>query len=418
MKRIDAVLVGALLIGGCSAAPPGSGQATQVGETVAPATTVANVARATPPANEIQSTSTESTSPPSTKPPPATPSATPTHTPKPFSRAKPLPLPGLGGRIVWVNQWKDEEVLLGTVNSFDVLAGPIEKMWTDEFSVRRWSIAPRSNMTAYVTVRDGINVLMARRLMPEAKGTVVARSTMLDTTVAQAIWDQSGQNLVYAVHDFWGTENESRPCEYRVVDSSGQHDTAIWSGEKSEFPNTWSCGYEWYWEPGSERIALFEHPHESTYSKQVTTVGRNAKGAIGRLAVANESHARAQSADRVWIALLDSASYYAARFALSDHIYVDPDRWPGRSLVRLFNIQTGGLVDLGAWETDVGFTQPVWSPDGAWIAFAEPKGTFIDPTPMPSPNSTRSGYPSLNSSRVTSARGPFRSVRHDSVGHV
>jgi len=411
------LVVGVLLGNGCSAPDPRA-VATVVPPVAVPATpVVAMSGTAVPQSSVTRAAADASATRAQTAELTAEPTATPSPTLAVFSLAAPRPLPDLGGRIVWVEEREEQERQLGSVVSLELASGRRETLWEDALTLGHWAVAPTTGMAAYITDRDGRAALVVRELAHGAEATVVVLDEDEGTTLAGPSWHPNGRSLGYAVagsacYDL----NDSSPCAYRVVDAADGVDEAIWSGQRSAFPYACDCDFGWNWEPASSRVAVFEHPFESTFSRQLSLVESGSQAAIGRYDVANEFHARAQSADRVWIALVDSASYYGSLFPLSRLLGADPERWPGESRVRLFNIQTGGILDLGGWESAVGFTQPIWSPDGAWLAFAEPTGPFLDPTPVPtatghpSPMPTPMGYPPPQPAPdpVGSARGEFQ----------
>jgi len=316
-----------------------------------------------------------------------TPTFAPTATPSPAATRLPLsvaeqpPLPGLSGHIVW---WGIDES--GAMHDLDAEAWTHGVLWADVGlgHVWGWRVEPPAPEIVYSRDGDPGEQLVARALAPGAEPRLLATDGDRWTVLASPVWSADGDRLAFlrlGLSDYDGPAGDV--CEVHMVDRFGARDRVVWSGSARDPTRSFGCPDRIYWEPASGRIGMFEHAFEDPISRRFALLDQSGPDVVQPMDLQVESRAHAQSPDRIWLAILESASYYGMRYPFLDAMHVDEERWPGEARVRLLNLVNGGVLDIVRESTAVGFTWPVWAPDGTWLAFAQKTGTLAPATPGP-----------------------------------
>jgi hypothetical protein len=164
-------------------------------------------------------------------------------------------------------------------------------------------------------------------------------------------------------------------CEFHARDAAGRPPAVLWAGTWSDFAESADCPGLLAWHPPSGRILVAEYAFESPMSTRLSLLAGDGGGIVARPDIHLSWVGVAASPDGSQAAIVDSAAYRSAD-PFAALLFSYPDFPPDPARLRLFDLVSGTERTVAAWPTDVGFAAPVWSADGAWLAFAQPHGNF------------------------------------------
>lgn len=320
-------------------------------------------------------------------PPPGTRSAGPAGGPGPRAVEGAL-APAAGATLAaagWPGRWIAVSVVPGVthndVAALDLGAGTMAPLWStrEGGNISDWTPAPAGDRIAFRTIlRLGstVEALESITVQDLAPGSVPVDVTATDTRQARLagfVWAPAGDAIAYGLTVGRGIDPaDVRPerWELRVVGvpprgapaALGAPTPAAPIGDVlAEIPIDPAERVDLAllaYDPASGRAAVAETARDSGLTGALRLVD-TATGAVERLPTGAGRDLAAPSPDGRRLALATAGE----------------DGWRVESV----DLATGGRVTLANLPAGAVAAQPVWSPDGRWLAWPEVRGVFGDP---------------------------------------
>jgi len=274
-------------------------------------------------------------------------------------------LPDLPGRIVAIaavpEAMRNRALAFGPSDD----AVPRE-LWTtpDGANVSDWSPAPDGRRVAYRVIQrssptEAVESIVVRALDPRAAPITVASIDTAEARLAGFVWiaDGRGRAVAYLVRVGPLVTGESGPSDppqawelHRVDLGAGAGNPAdhvVWrvEGESAGAPGLLLVG----WDAAAERAALAEIAGDSGLAAAVRVLDTSAGTAVQRVDVSLAASDITMSPDGHWLALSESVA--------------------SPPTVRLLELSTGDVTTLARSDDGARPGKPLWSPDGAWLAW-------------------------------------------------